>query len=127
MNESSSSIIQDKAVFYYLTLNLEILILQNNVILLSLQCTEAILDMSAAIMSEETKMETAPFDPRFPNQNQTRYCYQSFVDFNRCQKIKGEDYEPCEYFKKVYTTICPNSWIEKWTDQIENGIFPGKI
>lgn len=38
MNESSSSIIQDKAVFYYLTLNLEILILQNNVILLSLQC-----------------------------------------------------------------------------------------
>lgn len=37
MNESSSSIIQDKAVFYYLTLNLEILILQN-VILLSLQC-----------------------------------------------------------------------------------------
>ncbi|XP_042868433.1 cytochrome c oxidase subunit 6B2-like [Penaeus japonicus] len=83
--------------------------------------------MSAAIMSEEGKMETAPFDPRFPNQNQTRYCYQSFVDFNRCQKIKGEDYEPCEYFKKVYTTVCPNAWIEKWTDQIENGIFPGKI
>ncbi|XP_047501318.1 cytochrome c oxidase subunit 6B2-like isoform X1 [Penaeus chinensis] len=84
-------------------------------------------DMSAAIMSEETKMETAPFDPRFPNQNQTRYCYQSFVDFNRCQKIKGEDYEPCEYFKKVYNSVCPNAWIEKWTDQIDNGIFPGKI
>ena len=30
--------------------------------------------MSSVIMSSET-METAPFDPRFPNQNQTKYVH----------------------------------------------------
>ena len=39
-------------------------------------------------MAEEGKMETIPFDPRFPNQNQTRNCWQNYVDFHRCQKIK---------------------------------------
>ena len=32
--------------------------------------------------------QTIPFDPRFPNQNQTRNCWQNYVDFHRCQKIK---------------------------------------
>lgn len=72
-------------------------------------------------------LTTAPFDPRFPNQNQTRYCYQSFIDFHRCQKLRGTDYEPCQYFKKVYNEICPNSWVDKWTDQIAAGTFPVKI
>ncbi|XP_068203875.1 cytochrome c oxidase subunit 6B2 [Palaemon carinicauda] len=81
----------------------------------------------SAIMDSEVKLETAAFDPRFPNQNQTRYCYQSFVDYHRCQKIKGEDYEPCDYFKKVFVSVCPNGWVEKWGEQLENGTFPGKI
>ena len=32
--------------------------------------------------------QTIPFDPRFPNQNQTRNCWQNYVDFHRCQKMK---------------------------------------
>lgn len=71
--------------------------------------------------------ETAPFDPRFPNTNQTRYCYQSYLDFYRCQKVRGESYKPCEYFRKVYKSICPNAWVEKWDDQRSEGVFPGKI
>ncbi|KAG8236581.1 hypothetical protein J437_LFUL015767 [Ladona fulva] len=74
-----------------------------------------------------TKLETAPFDPRFPNQNQTRYCYQSFVDFHRCRKVKGEKYAPCEYFRRVYRSMCPAAWIEKWDTQVEEGRFPGRI
>ncbi|KAK4324042.1 hypothetical protein Pmani_005291 [Petrolisthes manimaculis] len=83
--------------------------------------------MSATAIMSENKLETAPFDPRFPNQNQAKYCYQSFVDYHRCQKLKGEEYEPCEYFKKVFTSICPNAWVEKWNDQLEAGTFPGTI
>lgn len=75
----------------------------------------------------EKDLWTAPFDPRFPNQNQTRYCYQSFLDFHRCQKLRGTDYEPCFYFKRVYNEICPGSWIEKWEEQKEAGTFPVKI
>lgn len=70
---------------------------------------------------------TAPFDPRFPNQNQTRYCYQSYIDYHRCQKLRGADYEPCTYFKKCFQSMCPNAWVEKWDEQRESGTFPGRI
>ncbi|KAK2577312.1 hypothetical protein KPH14_003443 [Odynerus spinipes] len=76
---------------------------------------------------KEIELKTAPFDPRFPNQNQTRYCYQSYLDFHRCAKKHGENYDACQYFKKVYESICPLSWISKWDDQVEAGTFPGYI
>ncbi|CAK1550906.1 unnamed protein product [Leptosia nina] len=72
-------------------------------------------------------VKTAPFDPRFPNTNQTRYCYQSYVDFHRCQKVRGEKYEACNYFKRVYQSLCPNEWIDKWDTQREEGTFAGRI
>ncbi|KAL1427270.1 hypothetical protein MTO96_017561 [Rhipicephalus appendiculatus] len=68
-----------------------------------------------------------PFDPRFPNTNQTRNCWQNYVDFHRCEKVKGKDYEPCKYFQRVYKALCPNAWIEKWDEQIANDCFAGKI
>ncbi|XP_074647495.1 cytochrome c oxidase subunit 6B1-like isoform X2 [Tubulanus polymorphus] len=86
--------------------------------------------MSAAIMSDDEPqyiMKTPPFDTRFPNQNQTRNCWQNYVDYHRCHKIKGDDHEPCEYFKRVYRSLCPNAWHEKWDEQREEGTFPGKI
>nr|XP_022902071.1 cytochrome c oxidase subunit 6B-like isoform X3 [Onthophagus taurus] len=83
-------------------------------------------DMPAAMLSEGT-VSTAPFDPRFPNTNQTRYCYQSYLDFHRCQKVKGQGYAPCNYFKKMYEALCPNAWVEKWDDQIDGGSFSGHI
>ena len=66
-------------------------------------------------MSEqkETKIElkTAAFDNRFPNSNQTKNCWQNYVDYHRCIKAKGEDFEPCNYFKRTYTIMCPNFWV----------------
>uniref|UniRef100_H9H9I1 Cytochrome c oxidase subunit 6B2 n=1 Tax=Monodelphis domestica TaxID=13616 RepID=H9H9I1_MONDO len=73
---------------------------------------------------------TPPFDPRFPNQNQTRNYYQNFLDFHRCTKIlkrRGKDSSPCDYCRKVYHSLCPLSWLQRWTDQIREGTFPGKI
>lgn len=49
------------------------------------------------------------------------------MDFQRCKKRHGEDYDACKYFKKVYSAMCPNSWITNWNDQIENGNFPGNL
>jgi len=72
-------------------------------------------------------IKTAPFDARFPNQNQTRNCWQNYVDYHRCQKIKGEDYAPCRYFFNVYKSLCPKEWVSTWNDQMENGSFAGKI
>ncbi|XP_063363771.1 cytochrome c oxidase subunit 6B2 [Cydia amplana] len=73
------------------------------------------------------QIKTAPFDPRFPNQNQTKYCYQSYLDFYRCQKVRGEKYEPCQYFKRCFTSLCPIDWVEKWDSQRSEGTFPGRI
>jgi len=71
--------------------------------------------------------KTAPFDARFPNQNQTKNCWQNYVDFHRCQKIKGEDFEPCEYFRRVYKSLCPIAWVDNWDTQREEGSFASKI
>merc|ERR1712170_94863 len=77
--------------------------------------------------TEETPFRTAPFDTRFPNQNQEKACWQGFVDFHRCKKIKGDDYEPCNYFRKVANSLCPKEYVEKWDEQMENGNFVEKI
>merc|ERR1711976_418073 len=70
------------------------------------------------------KRDTAPFDARFPNTNQTKNCWQNYADFRRCQRIKGEDYEPCRYFQRAYMSLCQNSSIEKWDDLFDKGAFP---
>lgn len=71
--------------------------------------------------------ETIKFDPRFPNQNQTRHCYQSYIDYHSCINLRGEGYQPCEYFKKAFTVLCPCEWVARWDEQRENCIFPGRI
>lgn len=78
-------------------------------------------------MPEAIEIKTAPFDPRFPNTNQARYCYQMYLDHFRCLKVKGDKYPPCKYFKNAYASLCPNAWVAKWDDQREAGTFPGTI
>ncbi|XP_067911782.1 cytochrome c oxidase subunit 6B1 [Heterodontus francisci] len=86
--------------------------------------------MAEDIQAKLKNYKTAPFDARFPNQNQTRNCFQNYLDFQRCTKVltaKGADTTPCEWFRRVYKSLCPISWINKWNDQLEEGTFPGKI
>ena len=56
-------------------------------------------------MNEETKpfltsvpsiqsandLKTVKFDARFPNTNQTKNCWQNYVDFHKCLKVKVSD------------------------------------
>ncbi|XP_055991796.1 cytochrome c oxidase subunit 6B2 [Sorex fumeus] len=80
--------------------------------------------------SSGRKWTTPPFDPRFPNQNQTRNCYQNFLDYYRCLKAmdrRGKSPEPCLYYQHVFRSLCPKSWVQRWTEQIQDGTFAGKI
>ncbi|KAG7089677.1 Cytochrome c oxidase subunit 6B [Marasmius oreades] len=72
-------------------------------------------------------LKTVGFDARFPNQNQTRHCFQSYCDYFKCITAKGEDYAPCKQFKRTYHSLCPNEWISKWDEQRENGNFPAVL
>ncbi|XP_069856532.1 cytochrome c oxidase subunit 6B2 isoform X1 [Dipodomys merriami] len=86
--------------------------------------------LDVAAQMPHSEKWTPPFDPRFPNQNQTRNCYQNFLDYHRCIKNmsrRGKDLRPCEYYLRVYRSLCPSSWVQRWTEQIKEGTFPGKI
>lgn len=65
-----------------------------------------------------------PYDPRFPNTNQTRNCQQNYVDYHRCLKKKDGDEEYCHWYKNAYKQLCPPEWYEKWDEQREAGTFP---
>lgn len=70
------------------------------------------------------KLSTAPTDPRFPNINQTRACWQNYVDYLKCVRIRDEEYRPCRELRRLYTILCPSSWIERWEAAREEGVSP---
>jgi cytochrome c oxidase subunit 6b len=43
---------------------------------------------------EAVDVKTVPFDARFPNTNQTKNCWQNYVDFNKCIRIKVRSLTP---------------------------------
>jgi len=65
-----------------------------------------------------------PRDARFMQSNVTKWCHSYYVDYHRCHILKGSDYEPCEYFKEVYSAVCPPRWIEKWDELMAESRFP---
>ncbi|MCJ1455219.1 Cytochrome c oxidase subunit 6B [Mycoblastus sanguinarius] len=67
------------------------------------------------------------FDARFPNQNQTKHCWQNYVDYHKCILAKGEHFAPCRQFFLAYRSLCPSAWCERWDDQRENGNFPADL
>ncbi|KAL9622340.1 MAG: hypothetical protein Q9160_003351 [Pyrenula sp. 1 TL-2023] len=64
------------------------------------------------------------YDARFPNQNQTKHCWQNYVDYHKCIIAKGEEFRPCRQFYLAYRSLCPSAWVARWNDQREAGNFP---
>ncbi|QKX61508.1 uncharacterized protein TRUGW13939_08659 [Talaromyces rugulosus] len=67
------------------------------------------------------------YDARFPYQNQTKHCWQNYVDYHKCILAKGEDFRPCRQFFLAYRSMCPKSWTDRWDDQREAGNFPTRL
>ncbi|OJT09543.1 Cytochrome c oxidase subunit 6B [Trametes pubescens] len=97
--------------------------------------------MSESDLSSKYVLQTAGFDARFPNTNQTRHwsvsspllssspstrsdvaprnhpfllhlnSFQNYTDYFKCIAAKGEDYAPCKQFKRAYNSLCPNEWV----------------
>lgn len=80
---------------------------------------------------EECRLSTAPYDPRFPNTNQTKHCWQNYIDFHLCTalytKNDGEEDGRCQRFKRNYLSLCPEDWVSKWDEQREAGIYPSDL
>ncbi|KAK7183761.1 cytochrome oxidase c subunit VIb [Paraphaeosphaeria sporulosa] len=59
--------------------------------------------------------------------NQTKHCWQNYVDYHKCITAKGEDFAPCRQFLLAYRSLCPSGWTSRWDDQREKGIFPCRL
>lgn len=64
-----------------------------------------------------------PYDPRFPNTNQTRNCQINYLDYQRCMHRK-KDPQYCAWYKHAYETLCIPTWVERYDEQRANGTFP---
>ncbi|KAK9764167.1 Cytochrome c oxidase subunit 6B [Basidiobolus ranarum] len=82
-------------------------------------------------MSEETEpninLKTVSFDARFPNQNQTKHCWQNYVDYYKCITARGENFSPCKQFYRSFRSLCPDDWIDRWDQQREAGTNPSDM
>ncbi|XP_012288100.1 uncharacterized protein LOC105703904 isoform X1 [Orussus abietinus] len=61
---------------------------------------------------------------RFQQQNQTLRCFVMYTDFHRCEHLLGTGHEACTWFKQVFTSICPISWVERWDWYRSEGRMP---
>jgi cytochrome c oxidase subunit 6b len=59
-----------------------------------------------------------------PSEIKAKNCWQNYVDYFKCTKAKGEDFVPCQQFKRAYLALCPTKWTEKWDEQREENVFP---
>ncbi|TQV97643.1 hypothetical protein V2A60_006618 [Cordyceps javanica] len=89
--------------------------------------------MAEEEVQDGQELVTKPFkfvtgtDARFPNQNQTKHCWQNYVDYHKCITAKGEDFAPCHQFWLAYRSLCPSGWYQRWDEQREGGNFPVKL
>ncbi|KAL4910029.1 cytochrome c oxidase, subunit VIb [Aspergillus multicolor] len=70
---------------------------------------------------------TLGYDARFPQQNQTKHCWQNYVDYHKCITAKGEDFRPCRQFYLAFRSLCPKPWTDRWDEQREAGNFPARL
>lgn len=69
---------------------------------------------------------TVGHNPRFPNQNQTKHCWASYVEVQKCKAEGNEDTAACKEFQAAAKSICPQHWIDRWDEQIEQQRFAGQ-
>lgn len=79
------------------------------------------------------KMRTTPPDARFPNVNQTRACWQNYIDYWKCVRLTSpsrsfDDEEGaaawCKGFWRAAQITCFSSTIERWEQARQDGISP---
>jgi len=63
------------------------------------------------------------YNPHFPNSNQTKHCWSSYVNYHQCVKLKGAGDAECNEFQSSALMLCPSTWLNKWDEEREEGKF----
>lgn len=70
--------------------------------------------------------KNAPYSPKFPQTNQTNYCWYAYIQHKVClKKNDDENAIECLQARSLYRNLCPNQWIEEWDEQVANDVFAG--
>lgn len=85
---------------------------------------DAIRELLALPEDQIPRLSTVPNDPRFPEVNKTRACWQNYVDYLRCVRLRDPEDSVCKKLKHAYTTWCPSSWVDRWEEAREEGVSP---
>ncbi|XP_059251488.1 cytochrome c oxidase subunit 6B1-like [Mustela nigripes] len=81
--------------------------------------------MAEDLKTKIKNYQTSPFDSPFRNQNQTRNCWQNYLDFHHCEKAmtaKRGNVSVCEWYWCAYKSLCPISWVSAWDDRQAEGL-----
>ncbi|KAK6102345.1 Cytochrome oxidase c subunit VIb family protein [Brugia pahangi] len=73
----------------------------------------------------DSPLWTAPLDARYQQIKMGRHCVDYYQDYYRCTNLLGEDYKPCKFFYNTFKDLCPSSWIEKFDEWRDEGVYPG--
>lgn len=52
-----------------------------------------------------------PYNPKFPHTNQSKNCWASYVEFQKCVRAFDEENSVCQKWKRIYKTMCPVFWV----------------
>ena len=92
------------------------------------QALKGLLLAGGLIMATPTySQDSAPSSPqqgenvRRAMTNQERHCFENYQEYYKCIAAKGEDFVPCNTFKKTVNELCPTGWIEKMDQQRKDG------
>ncbi|KAK5580975.1 hypothetical protein RB653_001002 [Dictyostelium firmibasis] len=73
---------------------------------------------------EGEQLQTAPYNPRFPQQNQTKHCWANYVDYYGCVRHYNGDNSKCQTFFNSMNSLCPAAWLSEWDEQKAATLFP---
>ena len=51
--------------------------------------------LNSTVFTHSNIVSLPGVDARYPNTNQTKHCWQNYVDYHKCILAKGEDFAPC--------------------------------
>ena len=72
---------------------------------------------------KEFKYHSVPYNPRFPNQNQTKHCWTAYVEWQKCIRVQpNKEQDPvCRKLQNTYVPLCPKDWVRNvWTKHTKN-------
>ncbi|XP_010478694.1 PREDICTED: putative cytochrome c oxidase subunit 6b-like [Camelina sativa] len=66
-------------------------------------------------------------DERSPVTNETRHCFNRYMQYHKCIEKNGRDANDCNNLRDYVRSMCPEELVEKWEKQRKSGTLPSSV